>query len=73
MHTFVISETSKVISLASAHFTLKIPVAQILNPTIANREGYVNWGQNWKCLRNAGSDVLIANEATFEFLIGARA
>jgi hypothetical protein len=59
--------------LASSHFTLKIPVAQIMVPTVENREGYIDYAQNWRCLRNAGSDADIANESTWELLIGARA
>lgn len=66
------ASTKKVISIASTNMTLKIPVGQIMAPEVANREGYINWGQTWRCLRNAGVDSDIADESTWELLIGSR-
>lgn len=54
------------------HFTLTIPVAQILNAAVANREGLVNWDQNFKCLRNGSANGTISAESTWELLIGAQ-
>jgi hypothetical protein len=66
------------ISLAtpSSHFTLDVPRAQALNPTIADREGLSAWEQNYKCLRNhngsAAANASIPDECAWELLQGAR-
>lgn len=57
---------------SSTHLTLHIPVMQLMNAGIASREGYINWDQTWKCLRNAGTDSDIADEGTWELLHGSR-
>lgn len=67
------------ISLAtpSSHFTLDIPRAQALNPSIADREGLSAWDHSYKCLRNhngsAAANGSIPDECTWELLQGARA
>jgi hypothetical protein len=72
----MLTETSGVISLATTHYTLKLPKTQILSAAQAAREGLVGWDLNFKALQNgipgtlADSDLTL--EDTFEFLQGAR-
>lgn len=70
---FVNGSTSKTTTLTSTNMELLIPVAQLMAPGIANREGYVNWEHTLRCLRDGGVNANVADEATFELLIGARA
>lgn len=68
----ILASSNNAVSLASANMALTIPVTQMLAPGIANREGYVNWDHTLRCLRNAGTDADLPDEATWELLIGAR-
>jgi hypothetical protein len=40
------------VTVASQHFNLTIPKAQLINPALNNREGLVGWDQSYKCLWN---------------------
>jgi hypothetical protein len=57
-------------------YTLRIPKAQPISASLADREGLVNWDQNWKCLTNgttgALADADLTEEDTFELLQGSR-
>ena len=58
-------------------FFVLAPKAQLLTSALANREGLVNWDQNWKLMNNgetgAVADDDLAAETTFEILQGTRA
>lgn len=61
---------------ASSNITLYIPRAQLMPYTIAEREGLVNFEQNFICQRNHNGNAVIEaaipDESTFELLQGAR-
>ena len=57
---------------ATPEYSLHFPRLQLLSNAIAAREGYVNWDQTLKALRNGGVDSDIADEATWELLHGSR-
>jgi len=69
--TPTISSVSLVNSLNQI-FSITIPQAQLMNPSVSDREGLVGWDYTVRCLRNGGSDSDIPNEATMELLIGSR-
>jgi hypothetical protein len=70
--TAVKASTSKAVVMNSANMEILIPVTQLLAPGIANREGYVNWEYTLRCLRDSGANANVADEASFELLIGTR-
>jgi len=65
------------IATASSHITVYVPRAQLMPYSLAEREGLINYEQNYICQRNhnglAAILATIPNEATFEILQGARA
>ena len=65
--------TTEAITISSANMTLYVPKAQLLSAGVANREGLINWDQNYKCLRNGSTFATLPDEVTWELLIGARA
>lgn len=62
------------IVIKSNRFRLKAIRAQMLPPSIANREGLVNWSKNYKLMNNGYTgtqgDTGIPSEAPYELLIG---
>ena len=67
-----LASVTKNILLDTTNFHLDVPVAQLMAPGVANREGHFNWDQTWRCLRNGTADSDIPDESAWELLIGAR-
>ena len=63
-------------ALTSPHLTIDIPNAQLLQPAIASREGYVNTNRTYRPLRNnqgAGKkESELPDQVMYEILIGDR-
>lgn len=66
------NETTQTVSVAFQNFTFKIPVAQIISPASATREGLASWDLNFKALGNGSVDSDLTGEDTFELLYGSR-
>jgi hypothetical protein len=73
----VLAQTTGAITVNTTNFTIKGVDAQLLPPSLADREGFVSWDRTYKLLRNgvAGSliDSDLTTEQTWEILQGARA
>lgn len=67
------NETTQTALVTMQNFTLKVPVAQIISPAQAAREGLAAWDLNIKALENLTVDATLTAEDTFELLYGARA
>jgi hypothetical protein len=70
VYSKILNETTGAIALELQNIKINIPVAQLISTTLANREGLVNWDQNYKCLRNGSSSSDLYDEATHDILIG---
>lgn len=70
VYSRIINETTGTIALELQNIKINVPVAQLISTALANREGLINWDQNYKCLRNGSTDSDIDDEATHDILIG---
>ena len=63
--------------LSNPHITIKLPNAQLLNPAIASREGYMNTNRTYRALRNnlggGAVDSTIPDGVMYSILIGKKA
>lgn len=61
-------------AITNPHITIKVPNAQLLNPAIASREGYINTNRTYRALRNnLGNDALditLPDGVMYSILIG---
>ena len=64
------------INIKSPHMTIEVCNAQLMQPTLASREGYVNTERSYRALRNnlgsVASDSTVADSLIYEVLIGQR-
>jgi len=60
----------------SPHITIELPNAQLLSPSLASREGYVNTARVYRALRNnvgaGATDSTLPDATMYEILIGSR-
>ncbi len=79
VHARLLADSNYPINIitASSNITLYMPRAQLMPYTVAEREGKVNYEQNFICQRNhngaAAIEAAIPDEVTCELLQGARA
>ena len=64
-------------ALSSPHITITVPQAQLLQPTLGSREGYMSQERTYRCLRNnlgnGAIEATLPDGAMYGILIGARA
>ena len=62
--------------LTNPHITINIPNAQLLNPAIASREGYMNTNRTYRALRNnlglGALDATLPDSVMYSILIGKK-
>ena len=72
-----VAGTVKVQSSATApHLTIEVPNGQLLSPSLASREGYINTNRVYRCMRNnltgTAVDTAIPDQVMYSLLIGSR-
>jgi hypothetical protein len=64
-------------ALSNPHITIEVPNAQLMQPTLGSREGYVSTERSYRCLRNSlngtsASDSTVGDSIMYGILIGSR-
>lgn len=72
----IINADTNEIILTSAHFQIRVPVAQTTSMTRANREGYHSYEKTFTCLENCANgalvDTAVTKECVYEIIMGKR-
>jgi hypothetical protein len=64
------------VTIKSPHITIELANAQMMNPALASREGFINTNRTYRALRNnlggGATEVALPDSAMYEILIGTR-